>query len=88
MVRLITSNKGNPNNKQLDEKTQIFADLGFPSYISYGHRSMIRLEFMRFLRFAYLLDFLVIEALGKMVIMNIEYLQSFMLMGDQDYDDD
>jgi len=49
---------------------------------------MIRLEFMRFLRFAYLLDFLVIEALGKMVIMNIEYLQSFMLMGDQDYDDD
>jgi len=81
-------NKGNPNNKQLDEKTQIFADLGFPSYISYGHRSMIRLEFMRFLRFAYLLDFLVIEALGKMVIMNIEYLQSFMLMGDQDYDDD
>jgi dynein heavy chain len=47
------------NNKQLDEKTQVFADLGFPSYISYGHRSMIRSEFMRFLRFAYLLDFIV-----------------------------
>jgi hypothetical protein len=45
---------------------------------------MIRLEFMRFLRFAYLLDFLVVEALGKMVLMNIEYLEGFMLMGDVD----
>lgn len=43
---------------------------------------------MRFLRFAYLLDFFVIESLGKMVIMNIEYLQGFMLMGDTDYDDE
>jgi hypothetical protein len=43
---------------------------------------MIRSEFMRFLRFAYLLDFFVVESLGKMVVSNIEYLQNFMVMGD------
>jgi hypothetical protein len=34
--------------------------MGFPVSISYGSRSRIRAEFLRFLRLAYLLDFIAI----------------------------
>jgi dynein heavy chain len=37
--------------------------MGFPEYLSYGHRAMIRTESMRFLRLAYLLDFLALDSL-------------------------
>jgi dynein heavy chain len=36
--------------------------------MNYGHRSMLRRECSRFLRLAYLLDFMVVEALGNMYI--------------------
>jgi dynein heavy chain, axonemal len=51
--------------------------LGFSSSISFGHRSTVRTEFMKFLRLAYLLDFLAVDSLGKMVMGS---LQSFMDM--------
>jgi dynein heavy chain, axonemal len=44
----------------LDEKKQVLEQLGFPQNMSYGHRSMMRSEFVRFLRLAYLLDFICI----------------------------
>ena len=36
--------------------------------MSYGHRSMMRAEFVRFLRLAYLLDFICIQSLGNIYI--------------------
>jgi len=61
----------------IDDKMKAFVDLGFSSNISFGHRSTVRSEFMRFLRLAYLLDFVAIDSMGKMVMYS---LQSFMDM--------
>jgi dynein heavy chain len=46
--------------KNLDDKTKIISEMGFPSSIKYGSRSRIRSEFLRFLRLAYLLDFIAV----------------------------
>ena len=46
----------------------IFEALGFPEFLNYGHRSMLRHVCTRFLRLAYLLDFMAVEALGVMYI--------------------
>jgi len=46
----------------------VFEALGFPEFMNYGHRSMLRRECTRFLRLAYLLDFMAVEALGNMYI--------------------
>ena len=43
----------------------VFEKLGFPEGMTYGHRSSLRKECSRFLRFAYLVDFLSLEALKK-----------------------
>ena len=40
--------------------------------MSYGHRALMRQEFLRFLRLAYLLDFIAVESLGKVYIGSIE----------------
>jgi len=42
-----------------------FEVLGFPDGMTYGHRSSLRKECSRFLRFAYLVDFLSMEALAN-----------------------
>jgi len=41
-----------------------FAKLDFPTGMTYGHRSSLRKVCSRFLRFAYLVDFLSMEALA------------------------
>lgn len=41
---------------------------GFPTNMNYGLRSTMRIEFQRFLRLAYLLDFICIESLGNIYI--------------------
>ena len=61
----------------LDEKIEAFVELGFSSSISFGNRSLVRGEFMRFLRLAYLLDFITVDSLGKMVLSS---LQNYMDM--------
>lgn len=43
----------------------VFEKLGFPEGMTYGHRSSLRKECSRFLRFAYLVDFLSLEALAN-----------------------
>jgi len=52
----------------VDVKKAALESLGFPSNMSYGHRSMMRAEFVRFLRLAYLLDFICIQSLGNIYI--------------------
>lgn len=43
----------------------VFEKLGFPEGMTYGHRSSLRKECSRFIRFAYLIDFLSLEALAN-----------------------
>ena len=49
-----------------------FEQLGFPEGMTYGHRSSLRKECSRFLRFAYLVDFLSMEALSSIYIGSVE----------------
>jgi len=43
----------------------VFEKLGFPEGMTYGHRSSLRKECSRFLRYAYIIDFLSLEALAN-----------------------
>jgi len=45
--------------------SSVFEKLGFPDGMTYGHRSSLRKECSRFLRFAYLVDFLSLESLAN-----------------------
>ena len=42
--------------------------MGFPDHMTYGHRSNLRKECSRFLRYAYLVDFLALESLTSIYI--------------------
>lgn len=63
--------KNNPiqssNTITMKRKTSnnVFERLGFPEGMTYGHRSSLRKECSRFLRFAYIVDFLSVEALAN-----------------------
>ena len=63
--------KNNPiqssNTISMKRKTSnnVFERLGFPEGMTYGHRSSLRKECSRFLRFAYLIDFLSLESLAN-----------------------
>lgn len=45
--------------------SNVFEKLGFPEGMTYGHRSNLRKECSKFLRFAYLADFLSLESLSN-----------------------
>lgn len=63
--------KNNPiqssNTITMKRKTgnNVFERLGFPEGMTYGHRSSLRKECSRFLRYAYLIDFLSLESLAN-----------------------
>jgi len=50
------------------KSNSVFENLGFPDHMTYGHRSNLRKECSRFLRFAYLVDFLALESLTSIYI--------------------
>jgi dynein heavy chain len=56
--------KKNDNNnlgkQNVDDRKAVLESLGFPENMSYGHRALMRSEFVRFLRLAYLLDFIAV----------------------------
>ena len=53
--------------------------MGFPENMSYGHRAKMRQEFLKFLRIAYLLDFMAVESLGRVYINSCqEFLTKFI----------
>lgn len=54
------------------ESSNVFEKLGFPEGMTYGHRSSLRKECSRFLRFAYLIDFLSLEALANIYIGSVQ----------------
>lgn len=47
-------------------------NLGFPDSMTYGHRSSLRLECSRFLRFAFLVDFLALESLTNIYLNSLD----------------
>ena len=54
------------------EPNNAFEKLNFPSGMTYGHRSSLRKECSRFLRFAYLVDFISLEALAHIYKNSVE----------------
>lgn len=77
-VILTEVNADEPEKKTNDEKSKAFEQLGFPESITYRYRSEMRSEFIKFLRLAYLLDFIVIQALGNLYISNVKgFLEVF-----------
>ena len=52
----------------------VFEKLGFPEGMTYGHRSSLRKECSRFLRFAYLVDFLSLESLANIYLGSVRDL--------------
>lgn len=70
--------KNNPNSQIADQggakkrqNNSVFENLGFPDHMTYGHRSNVRKECSRFLRFAYLVDFLALESLCSIYISTV-----------------
>ena len=69
--RMNAANKGtNQAEPVLKQKKagNVFESLGFPDDMTYGHRSTLRKECSRFLRFAYLIDFVAMEALSEIYL--------------------
>ena len=69
--------------------SNVFEKLGFPEGMTYGHRSNLRKECSKFLRFAYLADFLSLESLSNIyknsvqdMIERLEELDSSVNMDD------
>jgi len=62
-----------PGNAMKGKKSNsVFENLGFPDHMTYGHRSNLRKECSRFLRYAYLVDFLAMESLTSIYIDTVE----------------
>ena len=66
------------------EPNNAYEKLGFPAGMTYGHRSSLRKECSRFLRFAYLVDFISLESLSGIykssieeMIARLNYLDSY-----------
>ena len=60
----------NPNQKK-SASNSVFEALGFPENMTYGHRASLRKECSRFLRFAYLMDFLSLDSLSHIYLTSI-----------------
>ena len=56
------------------KSNSVFENLGFPDHMTYGHRSNLRKECSRFLRFAYLVDFLAMESLCSIYLDSVKEL--------------
>jgi len=54
----------------------VFDELGFPPGMTYGHCSSLREECSRFIRFAYLIDFMSLEALSGIYLGSVEGITS------------
>ena len=60
--------KNNAVSMKKNENNSVYEKLEFPAGMTYAHRSSLRRECSRFLRFAYLADFLSLEALSTIYI--------------------
>jgi dynein heavy chain, axonemal len=86
--------KNNPSAQAMSQATtqqamkrkksnSVFENLGFPDHMTYGHRSNLRKECSRFLRFAYLVDFLALESLTAIYIDTVsEFIERLQMLDD------
>ena len=56
-------------------KESAYDALGFPDNMTYEKRSELRKECSKFLRFAYLVDFVAMESLSKIFIYSVQELE-------------
>ena len=63
--------KNNAVSMKKKETNSVFERLEFPAGMTYAHRSSLRKECTRFLKFAYLADFLSTEALSAIYIESV-----------------
>lgn len=68
--------KGNRNRVDLktSESDRVYEDLGFKPNLKYGPKSSLRKECSRFLRCAYLLDFITMDALTNIYLNSVKSL--------------
>ena len=66
--------KSNSVAMKKKETNSSYDKLGFPQTMTYAHRSSLRNECSRFLRFSYLVDFLALEALSRIYIGSLEIM--------------
>lgn len=63
--------KNNAVSMKKKETNSVYERLEFPAGMTYAHRSSLRKECMKFLRFAYLADALSLEALSTIYIQSV-----------------
>ncbi len=71
LEKSIDEDKGGPPqpvSKKAGTGNTVFEAIGFPGNMIYGHRAALRRECMRFLRLAYLVDFLAVKSLGDIYL--------------------
>jgi dynein heavy chain len=68
--------RSNPmaGGSHMKKTAKAFEELGFPEGMTYGHRASLREECSRFLRFAYLVDFLAMQALSNIYVFSVKDL--------------
>ena len=66
--------KNNAVSMKKKETNSVYEKLEFPAGMTYAHRSSLRRECSRFLRFAYLADFLSLEALSNIYIRSVKQM--------------
>lgn len=72
-TRKAQPNQANQNaNMKRKENNDVFQKLQFPAGMTYGHRSQLRSQCIKFLRYAYLVDFLSMEALSKIYTSSVD----------------
>jgi len=69
------------------EVNSVYDKLGFPAGMTYGHRSSLRKECIKFLRFAYLVDFLSLESLANIYTGSVELMNKRLKDLDEEADD-
>ena len=66
--------KNNAVSMKKKETDSVYEKLDFPAGMTYAHRSTLRRECIRFLRFAYLADFLSLEALSNIYTLSVKQM--------------
>ena len=76
MKEIMESNIKPPtkNTEIPDTRSTALRAINFPENMTYGHRSILRRECSRFLRLAYLLDFMIMQSLGDIYINSVKEL--------------
>lgn len=75
--------KNNAVSMKKNENNSVYEKLEFPAGMTYAHRSSLRRECSRFLRFAYLADFLSLEALSTIYIDSVaEMIERIRVLDD------